>query len=572
MEERPHSTGLPSTDRPWMQFYRKEHVEGTWPKGSIYECLKASNEAYPDDVALLYYYKKITFGELFDRIDECARALIAAGVRRNDIVTIAMPSTPEAVYLLYAVNKIGAISNMIHPLPSVKETQYYLNEVKSRLFIMFTGTYAMMKNSLEGTSVEKAVVVSPTQSLSPVIRGLYALKDSSERIKETQTVVSWKTFIRKGKAVSLPSVQKADNDWAVISHTGGTTGTPKGVVCTNDSIMALSYSLAVDTSFERQGCMMTVLPPFVNASLVNTTIAALSYGYKNLLIPKYDPAKFIDYVSRYKVGYTMLIPAYFEVLLQQPSRPDSLSTLRMLASGGERLDAEVERAANEKIKECGATIKVTKGIGLTEMTSSATLSIQGSRCNVEGSVGIPHVNVNCKIADVEAGKELTYGEEGEVCFAGPTMMAGYYHDQEATDAMIKTDENGTRWLHTGDLGYLTEDGVLFVSGRMKRLLMQRDDHGVVSKVFPDRIESVVSRHPSVAACSVIGVHDDRRINVTKAFVECKKGTDASRARDEVMEYCREQLPGYMVPADVVVLPSLPRTSRGKVDYRALEAL
>ena len=565
--------GLPSADRPWLKYYDAAHVAAELPGCTLYEYLLENNRDYPDDIACHYLSRTIRYGEVLRQIDLCTQGLLALGVQRNDIVTVAMPSMPEAVYLVYALNRLGAVANMIHPMASVEETLRYLNEVPNRLFFMFTGTYAFMRDHLDATPIEKAVVVSPAQSLSPLLRGLYSLKNRKERVKEDHRVMTWDSFIRQGRGTTLPQqAQRADDDWAVISHTGGTTGDPKGVVNSNMNIIGQMWQMVEGRGCRRQDCMMIQLPPFINYSLV-TILESFCYGFRVLLIPKYEPAKLPEYIHRYKVNFIHSIPAYWEALFHLPNiRKDAFASLRAIASGGESMDVQTEQAVNDILHAGGGRLDLMMGLGMTESTSGVVGTYPWAK--VPGSVGIPFLKTNCKIVDVETGEELTYGEEGEICFAGPTIMVGYYNNSEATAAIIETDSDGTRWLHTGDVGYITREGHLFITGRLKRLIMQKDTNGMVSKIFPERIESVIMQMPEIEECCVVGRPDPERIARPVAYVvvSAKKGDDVDALADGVIGWCRDHLPPYMVPTEVMMLDAMPRTNRGKIDYRSLASL
>ena len=359
------------------------------------------------------------------------------------------------------------------------------------------------------------------------------------------------------------------------------------MACTNLNLQAEIFQGLAGIDYQRQECLLATLPPFINYSLVSTILRHLSHGLKVALIPHYQPEKFVEYVKKYHVDHILTIPAYWKAILHIPHIEQAdLSQLKFLASGGEHMDLKTEKEVNSLLKRCGAKGGLIKGTGMTEMTCATTYSLPWR--NPPGSVGSPLVKTNCKIVDTNTGEELTYNEEGEVCFSGPTLMAGYYNNPEATRQVIHTDADGTRWLHTGDLGYLDEDGILFITGRMKRLILTRDDKGMVTKISPYRIEQVIITMPEVEDCCVVGVADEQHIAHPVAFVQ-PKGDEASQRcpstcdfisknddpkqqslKESILQACQAHLPAYMMPQEVVFLPQLPKTERGKTDYRALE--
>ena len=562
--------GYPSIDKPWLKYYSEEAINAPLPECTIYEYLWENNKDHLDDIAIIYFNRKITYGELFENIDKTASSLVAIGVKQGEIVTVAMPSIPEALYTVYALNKIGAVANMIHPLAGEQEICHYLNEVESKVFLMFTGTYEIVKDALSKTSVKTSVVVSPAQSLSHVFKCLYKVKSKDVKIKNSDNLMNWSAFIKKGKGVKAEKVKKDCHEMALISHTGGTTGEPKGVMCSNYNVNALIYQLVCNFEYSRQGTCIAVLPPFVNYSLIDSMMAMLYIGFKVVLIPKYAPEKFGEYIKKYRPNAISSIPAYWEELLKIKNiKRVDMSCFRYIYYGGEAMSVENELAVNNLLQTCGAKGQLCKGLGSTEMMAAATQTYED--CNESGSAGVPLVWVNCKISDPDTLEAVPYNQIGEICFSGPTLMIGYYNNQEATDEIVKIHLDGERWLHTGDLGYITEDGVVYVTGRIKRIIMTKGDDGNVTKMFPDRIEKELSKHPAVSLCCVVGVDDEVRIHYPKAFVVLNDGYNGSdELTNDIRAFCKDKLPGYMIPDKIEYLSDLPRTPRGKIDYRALE--
>lgn len=563
-------TGYPSIDKPWLKYYSEEAINAPLPECTIYEYLMENNRNYPDDIAILYLGRKIKYGELFQQIDRTAAAFSALGVKPGDIVTVALPSIPEALYVVYALNKIGAVSNMIHPLAGENEILHYLNEVQSHVAILFEGTYNIIKDRIGQTSVKHAIVVSAGESLPFGVKQLYFLKSPRAKLLKKSIFQTWNTFLSSGKGVAIPSLNKDCHSLALISHTGGTTGEPKGVMCSDYNVNALIWQVGKTLPSYRQERMLVVLPPFINYSLVNGMFEPLSLGHEIILLPEYKPEKFAEYITKYRPNHINSIPAFWEVLLKEShSKKTDCSCFKYVYYGGEAMSEETEQELNHFLVSMGAKQHLGKGLGATEMVSSMSLTVNS--CNFPGSAGIPFVRCNCKIVDPQTAEESHYGQTGEICFSGPTLMLGYYNNQSATDIVVKIHADGQRWLHTGDLGYIDENGVIFVTGRIKRILITKGEDGISTKMFPDRIEKVIYKHPAVELCCVIGVPDETRINYPKAFVVLKdEESDKNRIKEEILNICREELPAYMVPDEIEYRSDLPRTPRGKIDYRELE--
>lgn len=560
-------TGYPSIDKPWLKYYSDDVKNDKYPQTTIYDYLYDNNKNYMNQISLVYLGNNIKYKDLFEKIETCASALQAYGCKKGDIVTLALPCMPEAVYLVFACNYIGAVANIIHPLAGVDEINRYLREVQSSIFVMFTGTYEIVRGKIDRTYLKYAVVVSPLFSASKKLRLISYLK--KDLLEEGD--ISWETFLSNRKGEAEKYIDMGMDDVAVISHTGGTTGEAKGVMITNRNYVSISWQLAKTTEITdfRKTTLITVLPPFVNYSLTNSIIEPCIFGMKIVLIPKYVPEKLTYYIKKYRPQHIMSIPPYWEKLLEDPkAEKTDYSCLENLFYGGEAMDQNKKDAVDRIIKKGNGKAVLRCGYGMTELTSAATVNFP--HCNVRGSSGIPLVNVNCSIVNVDNNEELTYGEQGEICFSGDTIMLGYYKNEEATNELIKVHSDGNKWLHTGDIGYLTEEGILFITGRIKRLIITKDSQGMATKIFPDRVEKVLDKCQGVKEGCVVEKADEQRVNVLLAYVCLEDNQEFQMVRDNIMRQCARELPEYMIPIDVIEVTELPRTSRGKVDYRALK--
>ena len=562
-------TRYPSVDKPWLKYYSEEAINAPLPECTIYEYLVENNKDYPSDIAIIYLGRKITYKQLFENIDKTAAAFLKVGVKEKEIVTVALPSIPEALYCVYALNKIGAVANMVHPLAGKEETLNYFNEVQSKIAVIFDGAYGTIAEDIGQTSVEKVIVASPADSLPVALKIAYNMKVKRPRL-DGRVFQSWKAFIQDGRGTSVKAVKKDCHEMAIISHTGGTTGEPKGCMISDYNTNAEIWQVGMTMYPARQECMMAVLPPFVNYSLTNGMFEPLAFGMKLVLLPKYEPLKFADYVVKYKVNHLNTIPAYCEAILQIPEiEKKDLSSLKYVVYGGEGMTEEVENSVNQILKKCGCKYALKKGLGMTEATSAVSATFES--VNDFESVGIPFPKMIIKTVVMDTLEETKYGVDGEICISGPTIMQGYFKKEAETAEIIREHSDGGRWLHTGDLGHITENGIIYVTGRIKRIVMTKGSDEQVTKFFPDRIEKAVSQHPAVELCCVIGVPDTKRINYPKAFVVCKsKSDEKASVKKELQEICKQSLPDYMVPEEIEFMDDLPRTVRGKIDYRVLE--
>lgn len=576
MIRRNELSGCPSVDKPWSKYYSDEALNAPLPQCTIYEYLWKNNKDFPKDIAINYCGRLITYKELFEQIDKTASAFLALGVEPGEFVSVALPSIPEALYVVYALNKIGAVANMIHPLAGESETVTYLNEVGSRVVVLYDGGFAAIAKGIGRTSLRNAVLVSAGYSLPEKRKKQYLLNHKDIPLPKDVTFMLWDDFIKNGYGTYPMWVQKDTASPAIMSHTGGTTGEPKAVMCSDQNVNAMIWQLAHTIPVMRQESQMAILPPYVNYSLVNAMLEPIAQGCTAILIPDFKPEKFAEYVVDYKPVFISSIPPYWEILLRSEEiKNTDLSCLRYPIYGGESMSCEIEEAVNQLLQSCGAPNKLGKGLGATEIVSAATLTPYNvsRNYNKSGSCGVPLPKTNCAIIDPDTGLEMTYNEEGEICFSGPTVMIGYFHNPDATDDIIKVHSDGERWLHTGDLGYIDEDGAVFVTGRIKRLMITRGRDGISAKMYPDRIEKVVCAHPAVDSCCAVGVPDLSRNLVPKVYVVVKKDIKVSAClANELKRICKNALPEYMVPEYFEFLDELPRTDRGKIDYRALEQL
>ena len=555
---------------PWISHLGDVPAHLEYFDGSMYEAVEKIADKYPNQIAFDFMGRSTTYKRMIGEINRCAKSLRTIGVRQGDRVTIAMPNCPQAIFMFYAVNLIGAVANMIHPLAGEKEIINYLNEVKSRVAVLFEGTYQIIKDAIKQTAVEHSIVVSAGESLPLGTQQLYFLKNPRPKL-EKFVFQHWKSFLLAGKESKIPAIKKDYQTLALISHTGGTTGEPKGVMLSDYNINSVIWQIGREMVYDRQEINMAVLPPFINYSLVDGMLAPLAFGFKLVLIPSYNPKEFDKYIKKYAPNHLMAsIPAYYEPFLhnEKLSKMD-LSCLKHIYYGGEKMNSATEQALNEFLLSRGAQFPLAKGLGSTEMVSAATVTYEG--INLLESSGIPLVKIICKIVDPDTYEELPYNKQGEICMTGPSLMLGYFNRPDATADVVKFHSDGLKWLHTGDLGYINELGAVFVTGRIKRIIMTRGADGNTTKMFPDRIENAIYKHPSVELCCVIGVSHPERINYPKALVVLKEDQSAlDKVTEEILRLCRDKLPDYMVPDEIEYRHDLPRTSRGKVDYRALE--
>ncbi len=562
------STGYPSIDKPWLKYYPEEAINATLPLCTIYEYLWQQNKDYQDRVALNYFGNRITFRDLFRRIDETAAALVALGVRAGDIVVVASVTTPETVYVFYALNRLGAVSNMVDPRSSAEGIRDYILEVNAKCVVTLDAAYSKIAEAVKGTRVEKIIVTSPADSLPVFKRFAYRLTKPAPDLK--RNCVRWRDFIAFGRGKEYEAQPYQPNRCCLIVHTGGTTGAPKGVMLSDDNLNAMVFqSIKTGIDLQRVHTWMDIMPPFIAYGLGMGICLPLVVGMETILIPSFDPKKFDELLLRHKPVHMVFVPSYWGTIIhsRKLARAD-FSNIVLAAVGGDSMDTELEKAANAFVRAHGGKHAVTKGYGMTEICAAVTATIDQN--NEIGSVGIPYVKTTIAIFDPQTGEELPYNQRGEVCITGPNVMLGYYGNPEATDAILRHHTDGRKWIHSGDIGYINENGSLFIVDRMKRMIVRHDGF----KVFPSQIEQCVNRNTSVEACCAVGVRDAERSQgmLPAVFAVLKPGSDKARVKSELRAACARELPEYAQPVRYRFIEELPLTPIGKVDYRALEKM
>lgn len=556
-------------ENPWDKYYEKDKRTIEVPDCSIYHYFERASFAHDDIVALNYFGTKITFKDLLKKIDICAKALRSQGVRKGDVVTICMPNTPEAVISFYAVNKIGAIANIIHPLSSQEEIKNSIIQTKTVLVIAINLAYATLEAIIDETDIYKVVIVSAKDSMPSLLGFGYLLTQELKMnlSKSNECFIYWDEFFNRGYSYNASTMVERDkDDPAIYLHSGGTTGIPKNIVLTNGNVNSvMEQAKIIFPNIGGGDSLLGILPLFHCFGLVVCTCAPLALGATVILVPQFDAKRFDRLLRKYKPSIIAGVPTLYEALITNPYMMNvDMSMVKYVISGGDSLSSEKNKKVNDFLLEHKCEAHIMQGYGMTETTGPVSIGALGS--DKPGSIGIPLPGNKIKILDVETKEEKKTGEIGEICITGPIVMAKYLDNEKETNNIVFTHEDGNRWVHTGDLGYMDEDGVLFFVQRLKRML-------IVSgyNVYPSYVEEVLLKHPKVQMCGVIGIPHPYKVQVPKAFIVLKKGVEYSPdLLKDIKDYCSKNLAKYMIPKEFVFRDSLPKTLIGKVNYRELE--
>jgi long-chain acyl-CoA synthetase len=558
-----------SHKRPWEKYYKKNERNIKVPNMSAYEYLRECNKDNMDAIAINYFNKTMTFRYFFGEVNLCAKALRSQGIRPGDVVTVLMANTPEAVIAFYAINKIGAIANMVHPLSAEEEIKHSLLSTKSVMLIAINVSCKKVMNIIEETDVYKTVVVSPGDSMPTLLKfGYYITQGRKIEVpKKSEDFMFWNDFMMKGKNYTQKVLVKTTNEQpAAILHSGGTTGTPKNIVLTNGNFNALSCQARIIFPLVKSGdSMLTILPLFHCFGLCVCVHGVMCLNGGVTLIPQFDAKKFDSLLSKYKPTLIAGVPTLFEAMMNNKKVQDmDLSYIKYLIVGGDSLTEVKNNEMNKFIRSHGIQNDVVQGYGMTETSGPTVAGVMGT--GIPGAIGIPLPGNDMKIVNIDTKEEVPYGEVGEICISGPVVMPGYLDNEKETNEMLEKDEKGKIWVHTGDLGYVTEEGILYYVQRLKRML-------IVSgyNVYPSHVENVLMEHPAILNCGVIGIPHPYKVQVPKAFIVLNSGYKADNSlKKEIKEYCEKNLAFYMIPKEFVFRESLPKTMIGKVNYRELE--
>ncbi len=559
-----------SQAKPWLKYYDQKFIDQTLPALSAFEYVCQRSKNHLNDTALEYYGRKFAYADLIVNVKKTAAALRGAGVKKGDIITVVSIMTPEIIALFYAADMMGATLNLVDPRYSVEGIREYIEEVDSHLLVCLNVVYERCRQASKRTNVEKVIVLSPADSLPPVMAVGYKLT-TPDKNKYASNVIRWKQFIKGGEGQSTAAEPYDPDHACVVVHTGGTTGSPKGVMLTDDCFNGIALQFqAYPKLFHRGQKLMNVMPPFIAYGFACGIHLPLVLGFTVIIIPNLDPAKLGSLVLKHKPEHMFGVPTHYQQLAADPKlRDKDLSFIINYAAGGDSLSRGAEQTVNDFLAAHGARYPIAKGYGMTEVSSAATVA--AGLDNKPGSVGIPMVNTVVAAFEPGTDQELPIGQRGELCISGPCLMKGYYNKPEETAILLRRHPDGRVWAHTGDMGYLDEDGFVFLDSRIKRMIIRHDGF----KVFPSMIENVVSRHPAVHQCSVVGCADKDHTQGRLPFVYIVLKADTTAKKKQVIRelerMCAEELPEYVQPVAYKFISSMPMTPVGKVDYRQLEA-
>lgn len=543
-------------------------------KRSLYQALLYGYKRSGDDsVIIAYFGRHILWKQFIEEIDAIASAFIKHGVKKGDHVTIFTPNIPQGVIAIYAANRIGAVANMVHPLSTKPEIKYAVDLTESKI------VFAVEINEELLSDMDVEVIRCKTGGYFPsnpkglVMKFGFGVGMSKYgKAKNVRAVTSWNDLLSEGKKLikdgfKLPAEDGKADDTSMIMYTGGTTGSSKGVMLSNYAINSISMQMLIDVGVGKtdvEDGFLAILPIFHAFGFCVTIHAPIISGMKVVLIPRFDPKGCFKQIKKEHILFLPAVPALFERMYSS-FQNYYLGDLKLLCSGGDRVSQELADKYNKLLARDGADVKFRAGYGLTEACGTCTLVPNDYETLPTGCIGLPMTGLEICLVVPGTTTPSEYGKEGELCIRGPTLMKGYYKNEEATRDILRVHDDGKVWLHTGDIVYIMDDGRICFLSRYKRLVKVNGYN-----VYPSLIEEAIQDHPSVKElCAVPTPYkDDRKIML---YVVPNEDADLDRIEADLIQYAKDKhLNRWSIPIKIELIDALPRTKFTKVDYMLLE--
>ena len=553
---------------PWLPSYGDLPFHLEYSDKSMCETVLGTAAADPDFPALAFMGRKISFAQLAANIDLVARSFSALGVKQRDRVLVCMPNVPQAVYCLYALNRIGAVATMVHPLSSVGEIAFFMQEASCRIAVTLDQFYDKFVEVRQQMTIEKLVIASISDEL-PLVKSL-AYRALTERkfpsFKKDSGAMSWKEFTTAASKVSGGYIaEKNPREEAVVLFSGGTTGTTKGIMLSDLNFNVLAKQTAVMSHFDVRHCkMLAAMPVFHGFGLGVCIHTMMVAGGTSILVPKFNAKSYAQLIRKHRPNFIAGVPTLFEAITRGNELDGvDLSCLKGVFSGGDSLTVELKKKFDAFLAAHNAGIRVREGYGTTECVTASCLTPFDKE--KEGSIGIPYPDTYYAICAPGTNVEVPYGTEGEICLTGPSVMLGYIGHEEENADTLRLHEDGRIWLHTGDLGMMDSEGFIYFRQRIKRMIVTSGYN-----VYPSQLENIIEQHPSVQRACVIGVPDPYKMQAVKAFVVLKSGVAETPAlHEDLKAHCSKHIARYAMPKEIEIRDSLPTTLVGKVAYTKL---
>ena len=561
-----------SAAAPWLKYYGNTPASLEYPHKTMYEMVEAAAKRHPNHVAYVFMGKKTTYTEFMKRIQAAAQGLYKMGIRKGDKVTICMANTPQALDCFYALNRIGAIPNMIHPLSASQEIAFYLNFSKSKAVLTLDQFYYKVAEILPQLENPTEILIARVADELPApLSALYPLTKTARAVKKLPKAgyTLWYDMVKAGKNTKLPAQKSRYDACGAILYSGGTTGTTKGIMLSNLNFNALALQTIAASGFSMEEIsnmkMLSVMPVFHGFGLGIGIHTPLVAGGTCILIPQFNVKVYAKTLMKQKPNLIPGVPTLFEALLRTEDLEGAdLSFLKGIFSGGDSLSPELKKKVDAFLREHNCSEQIREGYGTTECVTASCLTPKDYAR--QGSIGVPFPDTYYKIVEPGTTNEVGPNIEGEICISGPTVMLGYMDNPYETANTLRRHYDGRIWLHTGDLGHMDQDGFVYFRQRIKRMIVTSGYN-----VYPSQLENIIDANDKVLISCVIGVKDPYRVQRVKAYVVPMPGVEPSEAlKQEILDYCSGRIAKYAMPREIEFRKELPKTLVGKVAYRVLE--
>ncbi|RUL51139.1 MULTISPECIES: long-chain-fatty-acid--CoA ligase [Lysinibacillus] len=544
----------------WLSQYPDEIPHSlTYEEVPVQSFLTKAYEKYPNKIAIHFMGRDVTYKELYDASLKFANYLRRLGIEKDDRVAIMLPNCPQAVIAYYGVLFAGGIVVQTNPLYTERELQYQMDDSGAKIILALDILYPRITKVLKATQIENVIITAikdylpfPKNLIYPFIqKKQYGF---SVKVEHKGMTHLFTEIMRTQEALPIETSFNFEEDIALLQYTGGTTGSPKGVMLTHKNLIAntLMCDAWMYKCKDGEEVLLGVLPFFHVYGMTTVLILSVMKCSKMVLIPKFDIDQMLKTIDKQKPTLFPGAPTMYIGLLNHPDIGKyDLSSIKACLSGSAPLPVDVQERF-----EAITGGKLVEGYGLTE-TSPVTHAnfIWGKR--VRGSIGVPWPDTEATIIRSSDGEIMPSGEIGEIAIKGPQVMKGYWNRPEET-AMNFVDG----WFLTGDLGYMDEEGYFYVVDRKKDMIIAGGFN-----IYPREVEEVLYEHDAIQECVVAGVPDPYRGETVKAYIVLKEGKSVKE--EELNKYCRQNLAAYKVPRIYEFRKELPKTAVGKILRRTL---
>lgn len=550
-------------EKPWHKYYEGQPIHINYYNGSIYDKLKETAYSYSNYTAYEYFGQECSFPDFIKKIDKIANALTQFKIVPNECVTVCLPNTPESFALIYAINKVGAIANIVHPLSAKTEIERALKEGNSSI-IFYSDVSSKNVNDIK---VKHKIMIPTSYSFSKTLKFLYGLKNK-EKLKVVNGAMSFDEFMQY-KLDDDYYVKRNGDDPAAIIYSGGTTGKPKGIIISNQNFNAMAAQTPILCSEIKPGrSILSCLPIFHVFGLAVCCHTALVCGLKCIIVPRINTKKMNKELKKYSPNIMPAVPSMLRVCLKDKDPgANAFKKIKIFVVGGDYLPLDLKKEFEAFAHAHGSDAIIKIGYGLSESTGFCASTAPLPEDEVTpGTLGIPNPDMDVRVFEPNTDVEKTVGDVGEICVNGPTVMMGYINEDEETRKTLVMHNDGKVWLHTGDLGYVDEVGRIYFSSRLKRMIISNGYN-----IYPIELENIISKHPAVSSVTVVGIPHKTKGQTPKAVIVLKKGYENNLdLRADIRAYCKSNMALYAVPSEFEYRDFMPITAIGKVAYRDLE--